>query len=530
MRTIQLPSKIEVAGLIGQPAKPEHVTIVYEIQEDTRLVDNEGQPLAFVSRVMPKAQDMRHLLLQIKFGKDNRTDGLVTNSHTFGALPRNTIRRDFCCQGALIATDNAADRALKASACDVAAAFKSIDPDLYEHHVRTISDAIKPDWRMAGGCYTSGIVNRDSTLNYHRDSQNFPDLWSGMITFRRSIQGGSLAMPEYRIAINLPDCSVIYFQGQKVIHGVLPFARQTLDGYRLTVVYYAMQPLRQCGTVKDELRRIQVIKTNRTRARALSVSMLKELDLKSLPKCPIFIPSRGRPSHAYSARSLKGAEVPFKLVIEPQEVESYRAIWSEKQILILPEGHQGIAYSRQFILDHCRSHGIPRYWQLDDNIRGWMVKLNGNLTIVPVNYVLSQIEAETESDARIAMAATDYKQFAALTNKEFTDNTRTYCCVLTRTDTGIDYRAAVEMKEDVDFCLRHLTTGWRTRLYHKFAMDKLTMGKTVIGGLSEKYKAGQDTTAAERLCAYWPGITHVVKKKNGKIDVKVDWNAITHDR
>jgi hypothetical protein len=306
----------------------------------------------------------------------------------------------------------------------------------------------------------------------------------------------------------------------------MPFSRLSAGGYRLTVVYYAMEPLKMCGTASQELQRIQKLKTTRTQKRAFALGMLKTLDLKQMPVCPVFIPSRGRARFASTPRALKGAKVPFTLVVEPQEAESYRALWPDSRVLVLPENNRGVTYVRQFILDHARQHGIVRYWQIDDNIPQWFVKLQGQMQIVPPNYVLREMEKDAEREPRLALLATDYQQFAALASKDATQNTRTYCCVLTRSDTGIDYRPEVEMKEDVDFCMQHVARGWQTRLFHKFAMAKPPMGKTKSGGLVDKYKLGKDSEAARRLCRLWPEVATLIQKGE-RWDAKINWAALS---
>lgn len=387
---------------------------------------------------------------------------------------------------------------------------------------------------MKGSVYTSGIVNYNNGLGYHKDSQNFNDFYSGMLTLKNSIIGGELSLPEYGVAIDLPDSSLLFFQGQNVLHGVMPFKLKTRSSYRVTSVFYAMQPLCKCGSKQQELKRIQRLKTEKSQNRAQGLVAISSLDLKQKPQYPIFIPSKGRAQYATAASAIRGSSIivpaiPHTLVVEPQDEKSYRLNHPLADILVLPKSNQGITYVRQFILDYARSKGFLKYWQIDDNISGWMVKLNGILQQVSPLYVLSEIEKATNQDPSVALAGTDYQQFAALNAKETSLNTRVYCCVLTRTDTGINYRPETEMKEDVDFCLQHLSKGYKTTLFHKYAMQKPAMGKTKKGGLTDKYKAGLDSSAAERLCHLWPGVASITQKGN-RIDAKINWQLASRCR
>jgi hypothetical protein len=529
MKTLIIDKDPNIALSKFDKPKQCDVTRMIEVHDSGLILRNSKGVLiaAVVVLRSEEVEQLRSLLLSVKFRLSERTDGLWSNSRTFGSLPRNTIRRDYCSEAALAYDHPEVDARLKQFSVTVSDQFRLADQLAYTHQNTSLQKSVHSDWIISGSVYTSGIVNYNNGLGYHKDSQNFNDFYSGMLTLKSSVIGGELSLPEYGIAIDLPDSSLLFFQGQNVLHGVMPFKLKNRLSYRVTAVFYAMQPLCKCQSKQEELKRIQKLKTERSQNRARGLAILSSLDLTQKPQYPIFIPSKGRAQYASAASAINGSStivpaIPFTMVVEPQEEKSYRLNHPLADILVLPKSDQGITYVRQFILEYARSKGFLKYWQIDDNISGWMVKLNGILQQVNPLYVLAQIEKATKDNPNIALAGTDYQQFAALNTQKHSFNTRVYCCALTRTDTGIDYRPETEMKEDVDFCLQHLSKGYKTMLFHEYAMKKPAMGKTKKGGLTDKYKAGLDLLAAERLCRMWPSIA-TLTQKGSRVDAKINW-------
>ena len=243
---------------------------------------------------------------------------------------------------------------------------------------------------------------------------------------------------------------------------------------------------------------------------------------------PVFVPSRGRADIATTPKLLDASRIPYTLVVEPHEESDYRAAFPTADILVLPESHQGVTYVRQFILDYAREEGYSFYWQLDDNITEFRKCGNGKSAPTDARSVLSAIEGIANRYENVALAAADYQQFAFRSEKEFSVNTRAYCCVLTRADTGVNYRPELEMKEDFDFCVQHLAQGWCTLLVHTWAMDKVAMGQNKKGGLSEKYRAGLHSEQAKRFAEAWPGLCTIKDKGERGLDVSVRWKEFNN--
>ena len=74
-------------------------------------------------------------------------------------------------------------------------------------------------------------------------------------------------------------------------------------------------------------------------------------------------------------RYLEWCNIPYKIVIEPQEYELYAENINPSKILILPDEYlnknQGGIPARNFVWKHSKESGHNRHWILDDNIASY---------------------------------------------------------------------------------------------------------------------------------------------------------------
>jgi hypothetical protein len=111
---------------------------------------------------------------------------------------------------------------------------------------------VLPDWRLTeASLWTSGVINKESSLPYHRDGNNF-DAWSVMPVVRRGVRGGHLHLPEFDMVVPCRDGYSVMFYGKRIVHGVTPMAKTMPDAYRVSVVYYALRGLKNCHTYAEE--------------------------------------------------------------------------------------------------------------------------------------------------------------------------------------------------------------------------------------------------------------------------------------
>ena len=146
------------------------------------------------------------------------------------------------------------------------------DQALHDAELATIVDL---DWRLESP-WTSGVINFDSPLPYHRDANNLPT-WSAMLTWRYHTGGGNLHIPDYDVVLPCRDADVLYFPGHRLGHAVTPLHRRH-DGYRHTAVYYTVSQMRHCPPITEHVSYAQRERTDAEdhwRQRQLAAGLLE---------------------------------------------------------------------------------------------------------------------------------------------------------------------------------------------------------------------------------------------------------------
>jgi hypothetical protein len=245
-------------------------------------VDEDTDEIIFVYFPMEEEVNLlRRSVLNIKYGSTKRQSlGIENLSRTFGMAPRKIFQRRESCRPTTLANEQPNEHAvLVAFAEKFAKMFQEFAPEVYEHDVKALADAgVSDEWRMTDDAlWTSGVVNKSSTLPYHRDGFNFAT-WSAMPVIRRDMKGGYLNLPEYNLTCACRDGWVTFFAGYKYVHGVTPMTPMKEDAYRYSIVYYALRGMKDCFTYAVETARGG---ENRTKREENMVKVLKgESDLQ----------------------------------------------------------------------------------------------------------------------------------------------------------------------------------------------------------------------------------------------------------
>lgn len=236
------------------------------VREPCIYTDAEtGEPIfAYLPLDRPVVASLRKAVLRIKYGETKRAGtGMNNLSRTFGMSPRKPLAQRDSCRPYLLSQD---DPEAHAVVCGTSYALmeqlQEVFPDIYSHDVATIKE-VADEWRMAeDSLWTSGVINKTSVLPYHRDGFNFPT-WSAMPVLRRNVTGGYLHIPEYDICCEARDGYSLYFCGYQLLHGVTPMTQTKKDGYRYSIVYYALRGMKDCFTYAVETARGQDKRTER---------------------------------------------------------------------------------------------------------------------------------------------------------------------------------------------------------------------------------------------------------------------------
>lgn len=234
---------------------------------------------------------------------------------------------------------------------------------------------------------------------------------------------------------------------------------------------------------------------------------------------PVLIPSKGRPN-CPTAKLINGW-----IVVEPQDRKAYAELWGEERILPLAKDNQGIAYVRNQCLEFGRNSDVSWFWMLDDDIQGAYETVLKRLSPRPLDVALLGAQRIIEGVPLVGQAALEYAQFAWSQTKPFTLNG--YCDVAVainvKATRSLSYRAEFNLKEDRDFTLQILKSGWKTLRTSQISFKAPKNGSNA-GGLQEEYLAGKERIAVDKMVQEWgPQICTSQTKPNGRYDLKINW-------
>lgn len=234
------------------------------------------------------------------------------------------------------------------------------------------------------------------------------------------------------------------------------------------------------------------------------------------PKYPVYIISKGRWESRLTSKALERMQVPYYIVIEPQELKQYVSVIDREKILVLPFSNlgQGSIPARNWVWENSIEAGAIRHWILDDNITCfWRLNRNRRLKVWS-GAIFSAMEDFIERYINIALAGPHDEMWLPLKEKHnpLLLNSRIYSCILIKND--IPYRWRGRYNEDTDLSLRVLKDGWCTVLFHAFLMDKIVTMKMKGGNTDELYQGDGRLKMAQSLQRQHPNVVKITRKWN----------------
>jgi hypothetical protein len=234
------------------------------------------------------------------------------------------------------------------------------------------------------------------------------------------------------------------------------------------------------------------------------------------PRYPVYIVSKGRWETRMTARQLDGMNVPYCIVVEPQERASYAAVIDPSKILTLPFSNlgQGSIPARNWIWEHSIEQGAARHWILDDNIQKFFRYHDNKKIPVGDGAIFRACEDFSDRYENVALSGMQYEFFVVRKKgvwPPFVLNTRVYSCILISND--LPYRWRGRYNEDTDLSIRCLKDGWVTVLFNAFLAKKITTMTTRGGNMESLYAADDGRLKmAESLREQHPDIVRVIEK------------------
>ena len=233
---------------------------------------------------------------------------------------------------------------------------------------------------------------------------------------------------------------------------------------------------------------------------------------RTLPRYPIYVPSKGRAQTAQTAKFLTADGIPFRLVVEEPEADEYRARWPAAEVLVLPFQDQGtVVPARNWIADHAAATGADRHWQLDDNIWGIRRLWRGRRLKCHAGTGLRVCEDFTDRYENIAVAGLNYLMFVQdSTERPFYVNVHVYSCCLI--DHRLPFRWRGRYNEDTDLCLQALSAGYCTVALNVFMAHKQRTMTKAGGNTAELYGGDGRAHMARALERRWPYVVETRRR------------------
>ncbi len=218
------------------------------------------------------------------------------------------------------------------------------------------------------------------------------------------------------------------------------------------------------------------------------------------PRYPIYIISKGRWKLRLTSKALERMGVPYRIVVEPQEVAAYAAVIDPRKILALPFSNlgQGSIPARNWVWEHSIKEGNTRHWIIDDNIRRFNYFHQNMHYEVKDGAAFRAAEDFADRYRNVRLAGPCYEMFLPRKKtwlKPFYINTRVYSCILI--DNGCRHRWRGQYNEDTDLSLRVLKDGDCTIQFCAFTAKKVETMRNRGGNTDTLYR--QDATFDGRL-------------------------------
>lgn len=166
------------------------------------------------------------------------------SSATIGGVPKNPMfRRNYNRPSGVHAIKSAENymRAVILLGMEIEEIIHENLPNIYMEQENRVSK-IPTDLRLSR-IYSTATANYGISINYHRDLANVPNSVNSIVTDRYNSVGGCLHVPDYGIVFANHHGSLIVYPSVNNMHGVTPIIKIDQNGYRNSLIYYAIKHL-----------------------------------------------------------------------------------------------------------------------------------------------------------------------------------------------------------------------------------------------------------------------------------------------
>lgn len=209
---------------------------------------------------------------------------------------------------------------------------------------------------------------------------------------------------------------------------------------------------------------------------------------------PIYIPSRYRSQHATTPKLLEKYNIPYHLVIHPDELDDYKISFPRANLIPTKE-QKSIAHVRQFILKHSSQKYKNWCWIMDDDITNvyYMTsklnKTNIKKWVSDIETIIKNIKPQKYNICQIGFQHTTFN----IRGSPIVINTNIGAIHLIYIPDiiklNIKYTTTMTALEDTDFIIQILEKGYNNLKLKNFVFYTLPSGKkNKLGGLHNVYQ------------------------------------------
>lgn len=168
-------------------------------------------------------------------------------SATLGAcVPRAHMRRDYGRTSQLhsIPTARTFIKSMLLACKYAEQILKDIMPEQYEEQKKLIEENVPEKYRLTD-LFSSSISNYNVAAAYHQDRGNLKGCINFIFSKKEHARGGHLHVPDYDAVIDNRDNSMLVYPAWRNMHGVTPIIPLSENGYRNSLVFYAIDNLQK---------------------------------------------------------------------------------------------------------------------------------------------------------------------------------------------------------------------------------------------------------------------------------------------
>ncbi len=128
----------------------------------------------------------------------------------------------------------------------------------YHAKQKAIATGTNQNYLIGNTCFTTITINENFRTAVHQDSGDLSDGFGNLIVYREgSYDGGFFCMPEYRVAIDMQNCDILFADVHKW-HGNTELTNKSDDYKRISFVLYYREKMYLCNNPTEELNKMKM--------------------------------------------------------------------------------------------------------------------------------------------------------------------------------------------------------------------------------------------------------------------------------